>query len=400
LPLPPHALSIAGDGGEWLGDVSVDEQPLRQFVSPLYVSRAVGEAPTLLVLQVAHPLGSLNETLSRLQATALGVGAAGVLIALVAAWLLARTALLPIDRLAAVADAIGASRDFGQRVPVAARSRRDEIGRLATSFNNMLGELQASHEQMATALIAQRRFVADASHELRTPLATMRGNVDLLYQMTAEADVDNPEQLEILGDVSSEAARMSRLVADLLLLAQADAGQHLTLRSVDLTEVMRDAVRSARRLREDIIVDTREPADGLWVHGHADRLLQVLLILLDNALKHTPAGGRVTVSAERAMRAGDERIAVHVADTGPGVPLDEQARIFDRFYRGAGSRSGEGTGLGLAIARWIVEEHHGTIALASVPGQGATFTVWLPAIPAPASPVADPEPAIAVAARV
>jgi two-component system OmpR family sensor kinase len=398
LPLPPDALQTANDGGEWLGEVSVDEQPLRQLVTPLFVSRAAGEAPTLLVLQVAHPLGSLNATLSRLQATALGVGAAGVLIALVAAWLLARTALLPIDRLAAVADAIGASRDFGQRVPVAARSRRDEIGRLATSFNNMLGELQASHEQMATALIAQRRFVADASHELRTPLATMRGNVDLLYQMTAEAESGDPEQLEILGDVSSEAARMSRLVADLLLLAQADAGQHLTLRSVDLTEVTRDAVRSARRLRDDVTVDTRELPDGLWVHGHADRLLQVLLILLDNALKHTPDGGHITVGAEQIARAGTDGIAVHVADTGPGVPLDEQARIFDRFYRGAGSRSGEGTGLGLAIARWLVEEHRGTIELASVPGEGATFTVWLPAIPTP-PPIINTEPAIPVAAH-
>jgi signal transduction histidine kinase len=399
LPLPPDALHTATAGGEWLGEVSVDEQPLRQLVTPLYVSRAPGEAPTLLVLQVAHPLGSLYETLSRLQATVLGVGAAGVLIALVAAWLLARTALLPIDRLAAVADAIGASRDFGRRVPVAG-ARRDEIGRLATSFNNMLGELQAAHEQMATALAAQRRFVADASHELRTPLATMRGNVDLLYQMISEAESGDPEQREILADVSSEAARMSRLVADLLLLAQADAGQHLTLRSVNLTEVTRDAARSARRLRDDVVLDASDLVEGLWVHGHADRLLQVLLILLDNALKHTPEGGRVTVSAEQTPRNNGEWIAVHVADTGPGVPADEQTRVFDRFYRGAGSRSGEGTGLGLAIARWIVEEHHGTIELESVPGQGATFTVWLPASPAPA-PAAPPEPErpVVVAAR-
>jgi signal transduction histidine kinase len=107
----------------------------------------------------------------------------------------------------------------------------------------------------------------------------------------------------------------------------------------------------------------------------------------------------VTVSAERAERDGVEWIAVHVADTGPGVPLDEQARIFDRFYRGAGSRSGEGTGLGLAIARWIVEEHHGTIELASVPGEGAAFTVWLPAIQAPllASDAEPDRPAVVAA---
>src|SRR5204863_3665967 len=193
-----------------------------------------------------------------------------------------------------------------------------------------------------TALVAQRRFVADASHELRTPLATMRGNVDLLRQMIADLGDADSQETAILEDVSVEAERMSRLVADLLLLAQADAGQHLTLRSVDLTDVTRDAARSARRLRDDVTVDMRELADGLWVHGHADRLLQVLLILLDNALKHTPADGRVTVSAERAARDGAAWIAVHVADTGPGIPIAEQARIFDRFYRGAGSRSGEG----------------------------------------------------------
>ena len=399
LPLPPDALKRAVDGDEWLGEVSVDEQPLRQLVTPLYVSRAPGEPPTLLVLQVAHPLGSLHETLNQLQATVLAVGAAGVLIALVAAWLLARAALRPIDRLAAVADQIAASRDFGRRVPITS-ARRDEIGRLATSFNNMLGELQASHEQMATALVAQRRFVADASHELRTPLATMRGNVDLLYQMLSEHGVSDPAQLEILEDVSSEAARMSRLVADLLWLAQADAGQHLTLRSVDLTEVARDAARAARRLREDVALDAHALPDGLWVHGHEDRLLQVLLILLDNALKHTPSGGRVTLSAEREPRNGADGIVVSVADTGPGIPPAEQGRIFDRFYRGAGARSGEGTGLGLAIARWLVEEHHGTIEVESAPGEGATFSVWLPAIPVPApaaEPRPEPEPAPAVA---
>jgi signal transduction histidine kinase len=317
------------------------------------------------------------------------VGAAGVLVAVVAGWVLARTALHPIDRFAATADAIGAARDFGQRVPVA-DEHPDEIGRLGMAFNRMLDELQAAHEQVATALVAQRRFVADASHELRTPLATMRGNVDLLRQMIADLGGGDSQETAILDDVSVEAERMSRLVADLLLLAQADAGQHLTLRPVDVSQVAGDAARTARLLRDDVLVQAISLPGDLWVRGNADRLLQVVMILLDNAVKHSPTGGRVTLTAERAPHDGVDSVAIRVADQGPGIQPTEQPRIFERFYRAPGSRSGEGTGLGLAIGRWIAEEHRGSIELASEPGAGATFTVWLPASEPPAQPTPPP----------
>ena len=389
LPLPPDALGVALAEREWLGEVGVEGQRLRQIVTPLRLSRAPGEPPILLVLQVAQPLGALEGTLRTLQATVLAVGAGGVLVAVVAGWLLARTALHPIDRLAQTADAIGAARDFSRRVPVAGR-RPDEIGRLGMAFNRMLGELQAAHEQVATALVAQRRFVADASHELRTPLATLRGNVDLLRQMLADAgDADTPQTL-ILDDVGAEAERMSRLVADLLLLAQADAGQHLTLRPLDVGPVAREAARTARLLRDDVQVDADRLPDDFWVLGHADRLRQVVLILLDNAVKHVPPDGRVTLSAERTGREGADAVAIHVVDDGPGIAPADQERIFERFYRAPGSRSGEGTGLGLAIARWIVEEHRGSIEVASAPGAGATFTVRLPASEMPPPPVPPP----------
>jgi len=316
------------------------------------------------------------------------VGAAGVIVALAAGWMLARTALHPIDRLAQTADAIGAARDFGRRVPVA-EARQDEIGRLAMAFNRMLGELQQAHDQVATALVAQRRFVADASHELRTPLATLRGNIDLLRQILA--DLGDPDATEaiILDDVSAEAERMSRLVADLLLLAQADAGQHLTLRPVDLTEVAREAARTARLLRDDVLVEASDLPDGLMVLGHADRLRQVFLILLDNAVKHIPPGGRVALAATRltlSATTGAPIAVIRVTDSGPGIPEAEHARIFERFYRAPGTRSGEGAGLGLAIARWIVEEHHGAILVDSAPGSGSTFTVQLPVLPAVQGP--------------
>jgi signal transduction histidine kinase len=382
LPLPPDALGAALADQEWLGEVTIEGQHLRQLVRTFRLSRTPGEQPLLLVLQVAQPLGALEDTLRALQATVLLVGTAGAVIAVAAGWVLARTALHPIDRLAHAADAIGATRDFGRRVPVT-EGRLDEIGRLGAAFNRMLGELQATHELVSTALVAQRRFVADASHELRTPLATLRGNVDLLRQMIADLGNPNAQEVAILDDVSAEAERMSRLVADLLLLAQADAGQHLTLRPVDVGLVARDAARAARLLRDDVLVQVTTLPDGLWVHGHADRLRQVLMILLDNAVKHAAVDGRVTLTAERTWTEHGESVAIHVSDDGPGIAPADQERIFERFYRAPGSRSGEGTGLGLAIARWIVEEHQGTITLRSVPGEGAAFTVWLPAAPAP-----------------
>ena len=417
LPLPTDALDAALAGDEWLGEVSVEGQRLRQIVTPLRFTRAPGEPPLSLVLQVAQPLGSLEGTLRALQTTVLLVGAAGTLVAVVAGWVLARTALHPIDRLAATADAIGAARDFNQRVPVL-DGRPDEIGRLGTAFNRMLGELQAAHDQLASALAAQRRFVADASHELRTPLATMRGNVDLLRQMVADLGDGETQETAILDDVSVEAERMSRLVADLLLLAQADAGQHLTLRPLDVTPVARDAARSARLLRDDVVVEAGDLPGGLWVHGHADRLRQVLMILLDNAVKHSPPGGHVTLTAERvsqsaapkttaprdalsehgatcgaAVADGGDLVAIRVSDQGTGIAPSEHARIFERFYRAHGSRLGEGTGLGLAIARWLVEEHQGSITLSSTPGQGATFTIALPSIAA-STPDPDVTPSI------
>ena len=389
LPLPPDALGVALAEQEWLGEVSVDGQRLRQIVTPLRFSRTPGETPIVLVLQVAQPLGALEGTLRALQATVLLVGAGGVLIAVAAGWLLARTALHPIDRLAQTADAIGAARDFGQRVRVPGR-RPDEIGRLGLAFNRMLNELQAAHEQVATALVAQRRFVADASHELRTPLATLRGNIDLLRQMVTDLGSGDTQETAILDDVSVEAERMSRLVADLLLLAQADAGQHLTLRPVDVSLVARDAARTARLLRDDVLVEADALPADLWVRGHADRLRQVVMILLDNAVKHAPPGGRVTLMAERASHGTAESVAIRISDDGPGIAPADQERIFERFYRAPGSRSGEGTGLGLAIARWIVEEHQGSIEVSSAPGQGATFTVWLPVTERPPPPTPPP----------
>jgi signal transduction histidine kinase len=370
LPLDPTALQNALRGLSWFDVANVDGQSVREYVAPIRVGGG-GSAPG--VIQVARPTASIDQSLGALQTSLLLVGAGGVLVSLIAGWFLARTALGPIDRLAAAAQAIGSARDFGRRVPVPRGG--DEVARLAREFNGMLGHLAAAFGQVEGALAAQRRFVADASHELRTPLSVVRGNLDLLALSEAE-----DERLQPLADARAETERMGRLVSQLLLLAQADAGQHLTLARVDLPAVLHNAFRAARFFRDDVELCLTGVPESAWVMGDADRLEQVLLILLDNALKFTPPGGRVTLGAEPLVEHGRSGIVVRVTDTGPGVPAHEHERIFERFARVDRARGGAGgAGLGLAIGRWIVAEHGGRISIDECAEHGGcVFSVWLP----------------------
>jgi signal transduction histidine kinase len=388
LPTSHEMLERALAGEDWFTNVEVESQALRMYVAPFRIG-AGGRTGVIGMIQVARPLEQLQKNLGALQSTFLTVGAVGVLVSLIVGWLLARAALRPIDRLAATAHAIGAARDFTRRVPLDPHQRRDEVGRLAEDFNQMLGQLQAAYEQLGAALAAQRRFVADASHELRTPLTSLRGNVDLLSRMAAQESsaAGEDERTQILADMAAETERLTRLVADLLLLAGADAGQHLMLQPTEVGAVVREAFRAARFLREGVELRLDEVPQPNWVAGDADRLKQLVLILLDNALKYAPQGGSVAVGVQPLARNGVDGVAVRVSDTGPGIPPEEVERIFERFYRVDRARGAGGSGLGLAIARWIVEEHQGTIEVESTPGQGSTFTVWLPSVPPPNAPL-------------
>jgi signal transduction histidine kinase len=381
LPTNSDAMQRALQGQQWFETVEAEGEPLRMLVTPLVIGPPNG-LTTVGMVQVARPLGPAYRNLNTLQGTLLRLGAVSVLVSLIIGWLLARGALRPIDHLADAAGAIGAARDFRRRVPVPRGQRKDEVGRLATEFNEMLGQLQSAYEQLETALAAQRRFVADASHELRTPLTSLRGNVDLLARMNAvDPDAPNASEMEeVLGDMAAETERVTRLVADLLLLARVDAGQHLALAPIELGPLVREAFRSARFLREGIELRLADVPPGAWLSGDSDRLKQLLLILLDNALKYSTAGGEVTIGARAERRRGSDAVGIWVKDAGPGIASEHQDRIFERFYRVAATRSTEGAGLGLAIARWIAEEHGGTIELESEVGQGSTFTVWLPAV--------------------
>ena len=224
-----------------------------------------------------------------------------------------------------------------------------------------------------TTLETQRRFVSDASHELRTPVAVVKANAELVLRhpdQTVEANIDQ------VAAINEEADHMAKLVGDLLTLARADEEQiQITRVRLNLDELLDTLVRDMTALADmKGIALSAELASG-EIDADAQRIRQLGAILLDNALKFTPSGGRVAV---RSWRDG-HRVAFLVRDTGPGISAEDQALIFDRFYRGDKARSSGGTGLGLAIAQWIVTAHGGRVTVESKPGEGATFTVRLPA---------------------
>jgi len=316
------------------------------------------------VLQVAMPLRSVDETLQRLLEILLLGGGIGLLLSLLGGAFLSGRALAPVARVTETARRIAATEDLGERLPPP--RARDEVGRLVLTFNEMLERLQHLFQ-------AQQRFIAEVSHELRTPLAAIRGNLEVL-QHGARQD---PEMLqESLSDIEREVNRLSRMVADLLALARAEAGIHPERRPVELDRLLLEVYREARHLAQGVEVRLGQE-DQAQVLGDADQLKQLLLNLVDNSLKYTPAGGTVTLSLYRE----DSWACLSVADTGVGISPQDLPHIFERFYRGGGDDRRvrrTGLGLGLPIARWIAREHGGDILVESRPGQGSTFTVRLP----------------------
>lgn len=335
------------------------EQRWRVYVLPLGQDGAATS-----YLETLTPLGRLDQSIRIYRLILIALGLAGLSTALIGGWAIAGGALRPIARMTATAGTIAHSHDLSHRI--ATPRHRDELGRLATTFNDMLTSLETAYQ-------AQQRFVADASHELRAPLTAIQGNLELIRR---HPEMPSADRDEALAEAEREAVRLTRLVADLLALARADAGVTLRHDTVDLDAVALDAFRSARPLAhgQELALDTLEPVQ---VNGDADRLKQLLLILLDNALKYTPGGGRVTMGLRQREGGGE----ITVQDTGVGIAVEELPRVFERFYRADPARNRDvgGTGLGLPIARWIVEQHCGAIHIDSTPGKGTTVTVSLPA---------------------
>lgn len=282
-----------------------------------------------------------------------------------AGYWLARRALAPIDRITEEARAITADR-LDARLPVL--NAQDELGRLATTFNDMFSRLESSFEQL-------RRFTADASHELRTPLTVIRS----VGEVGLREPHDAAGYREIIGTMLEEADRLALLTSTLLELTRAEGGRgRIEREPIDLCAFAVDAAEFLGVLAEEkgVVIALDLPAAPPTVLGDRTVLRQALANVLDNAVKHSPAGATVTV----AVQAGGERAEISVADQGPGIAPEHRERVFDRFYRADPSRNSRtgGFGLGLAIARWAVEANGGCIEVESAPGKGSVFRMVLP----------------------
>jgi two-component system OmpR family sensor kinase len=292
-----------------------------------------------------------------------------LIVVAIVSWLVAGRAVRPLVTLAETTAAIGTTGDLSKRIALS--RNQDEVGRLTTSFNTMLERLESAQAELAAALAAQQRFVADASHELRTPLSTIRTNAEFLRE---RPDATADDRADAIADVVSEAERMSRLVDGLLVLARADAGVAVERRPVDMRAVATEEARRARapgRARHEVQAQVTAQGSAL-VSGDPEALGRAIRILLDNAFRHGEPPVGVTVTKK------DGRVHLEVRDSGPGLPQGSEERIFERFYRADPARSGEGTGLGLSIARAIIEAHGGTIR--AMTHDGAIVTIELPAL--------------------
>lgn len=334
---------------------------LRSLTVPLVVgqsSRSVG------TLQVATSMAVVDAT----QRSLLVVLVTGTLIAMVVAglagWIITRQALAPLGDVTQVALQITRADDLSRRIPYSGPPG-DEVGQLISAFNQTLSRLE-------NLFLTQRRFLADVGHELRTPLTVIRGNVDLMRRMD-QLDVES------MDSIQSEVDRLTRMVGDLLLLAQAESGKlPLDRRLVELDTLVLEVLQQMRVLAKDRLKMRLGDIDQVLVCGDYDRLKQVLVNLIGNAIRYSPAGGEIVIGLGKETSSA----RITVSDTGPGIPAEDLPHIFERFYRGEKSRTrqsdGKGYGLGLSIAYWIVRNHGGSIEVSSVQGEGTTFCVWLP----------------------
>jgi two-component system, OmpR family, sensor kinase len=304
-----------------------------------------------------------------------------LILAISGGWVMAGVSLRPIAQVTRTAQMIGADRDFKRRVDY--RGPQDEVGRLAATFNSMLFALETAYQQVAHALEAQRSFIADASHELRTPLTTLRGNLALLQR---EPPIAPDDRNAVLADVVDENERMIRLVNDLMTLARAEYAPSVNIEAVPLVPLFAEIERHCKSLAPACKFRLEDVPD-IPVKAERDSFKQVMLILLDNAFKFTPATGCVTL----AVRQRGERVHIYVKDTGAGIAREHLPHIFQRFYRIDPSRHGTGYGLGLAIAKALVEKQFGEISVRSETGKGSTFTITLYAgsVALPVPPVLD-----------
>jgi heavy metal sensor kinase len=333
---------------------------LRVAVVPVSTDPALGFAA------VAEPLGVLEDGLGQLRRDFLAGVPLVLMLASLGGYFLARKSLAPIASMNSQTQRISAD-SLSSRLDV--NNVRDELGRLATTINELLARLESSFSE-------QQRFIADASHELRTPLAVLRGETEVALGKTRTI----PEYQESLTLIQEEAERLSRIVEDLFILARQpiESLPALIKEPVSLTEVVKDCARAAQVLaiRKGVRLKAENNSSSIVLNGDEELIKRMIFNLLDNAVKYTPEGGEISLALKRQN--GNAEIVVR--DTGIGISETHQPRVFDRFYRvdKARSRALGGAGLGLSIVRCIVEAHGGQISIESTNHLGSTFTVSLP----------------------
>lgn len=362
---PVGLTSPLDEAGVRLGQVFFSSQSINGVrVRVLSVPLRTNRGP-VGYLQVGLSLALVEITQNTLASVLIALTITLMIVVLVTTWALTGEALAQLETVTQVATQITQADDLSRRIPVAATAE-DEVSRLIRAFNQTL-------ERLEKLFATQRRFLADVSHELRTPLTVIKGEVGLM-RLTNELDEES------LHSIEKEVDRLSRLVGDLLLLAQAESGQlPLELKPVELDTILLEVIQQMQVLASGKVNLRLEEIDQVIVNGDRDRLKQVILNLVSNAVNYTPAGGEVRLWLGKI----DSRACLKVEDTGPGIPSEDLPYIFDRFYRGDPSRKrteSSGFGLGLSIAKWIVDRHGGQIEVESQVGKGTRFTVLLPLI--------------------
>jgi two-component system OmpR family sensor kinase len=379
-----HPLTSQGNANSIYSTITYQGQHVRIYtlINPDFEPRHI--------IQTARSEQDIEQSLADLRLLLWRGGALVMVLALIGGWLITWSVLTTVRRMTKTAHSISASQDFSKRVPDKSLLGKDELATLAATFNEMLAKLEAAYTR-------QQRFVADASHELRAPITSIRCNLDLL----ASAQNLPPQEAEAaLTDARAEADRMGRLVNDLLTLARSDAAsKQITdhgyrkgnkwLHKIDLDSLLLQVFRQYKPSAENGNESNgrsfeKQPGPRLIlldiipvkVYGDTDRLKQVLVALLDNALKYTPFEGSVALS----LATDGHYATIKVIDTGIGIQPEDLLHIFERFYRAdpARSRDRGGSGLGLTIAQSIMYEHEGSIEVESTPGKGSTFLMKLP----------------------
>ncbi len=363
----------AGSAPSFYADVTITGADYRELVVSVgTVVVFTGPLPagtTRAALQLVLPLSSVDSQLRHLRLILVGVAILGVALALALAWLVSRTALVPLDELTAAVERVAATTDVSQRLDPGGA---DELGRLRRAFNHLLSALQRSQD-------AQRQLVLDAGHELRTPLTSLRTNLEVVRRL----DQLSPEEREVLiDDLLTQMNELTALVRDLSELARGEQ-RPTPPRVFRLDTLVEDAIAVATTHGRSRDVAFSLSSSPTWVRGQRDRIERAIGNLLDNALKWSPPGGLVDVTCHGGV--------VTVRDHGPGIAEEDLPHVFDRFYRAPAARALPGSGLGLAIVAQVAQAEGGSVWAGRAPGGGAIFRFQLPTVPRPPLGDADEE---------